>query len=239
MPKYTIVVIDDNKADADSLVQHLKEIDDVGHIEVFYDGVQGAKYLLKNKPDVLFLDIEMPNISGLELYTLLPEKERPALVLVSVHTEFALDGFKLAAVDYLLKPAKYADVTNSFLRCLKVMNVSVNIYTQYELEYYLFEVKNGYSKIVHFKNIIYITSADNYVDIVTRDETITARITIGRIEKIMPKSYFVRIHRGFIVNFRFAVKVKKSTLILSEGPETELPISKSRKINISGYDKLE
>lgn len=114
MPKYSIVVIDDNQADADSLVKHLKEIDDVGHIEVFYDGVAGAKYLLKNKADILFLDIEMPHISGLELYSLLPEKQKPALVLVSIHTEFALDGFKLAAVDYLLKPAKYADVTNSF-----------------------------------------------------------------------------------------------------------------------------
>jgi DNA-binding LytR/AlgR family response regulator len=239
MPKYSIVVIDDNQADADSLVKHLKEIDDVGHIEVFYDGVAGAKYLLKNKADILFLDIEMPHISGLELYSLLPEKQKPALVLVSNHTEFALDGFKLAAVDYLLKPAKYADVTNSFLRCLKVMNVSVNIYKAYEPEYYLFEVKDGYSKIVHFKNIIYITSAENYVDIVTREETITARMTMNNVEAIMPKSYFVRIHRGFIVNFRFAIKVIGSTLILSEGPQTKLPISKGRKINISGFDKLE
>ncbi|MEJ5091380.1 response regulator [Sphingobacterium faecium] len=239
MPKYSIVVIDDNQADADSLVKHLKEIDDVGHIEVFYDGVAGAKYLLKNKADILFLDIEMPHISGLELYSLLPEKQKPALVLVSIHTEFALDGFKLAAVDYLLKPAKYADVTNSFLRCLKVMNVSVNIYKAYEPEYYLFEVKDGYSKIVHFKNIIYITSAENYVDIVTREETITARMTMNNVEAIMPKSYFVRIHRGFIVNFRFAIKVIGSTLILSEGPQTKLPISKGRKINISGFDKLE
>lgn len=239
MPKYSIVVIDDNQADADSLVKYLKEIDDVGHIEVFYDGVAGAKYLLKNKADILFLDIEMPHISGLELYSLLPEKQKPALVLVSIHTEFALDGFKLAAVDYLLKPAKYADVTNSFLRCLKVMNVSVNIYKAYEPEYYLFEVKDGYSKIVHFKNIIYITSAENYVDIVTREETITARMTMNNVEAIMPKSYFVRIHRGFIVNFRFAIKVIGSTLILSEGPQTKLPISKGRKINISGFDKLE
>ncbi|MEN5195722.1 LytR/AlgR family response regulator transcription factor [Sphingobacterium faecium] len=239
MPKYSIVVIDDNQADADNLVKHLQEIDDVGHIEVFYNGVAGAKYLLKNKPDILFLDIEMPDISGLELYTLLPQMDRPALVLVSVHTQFALDGFKLAAVDYLLKPAKYADVTNSFLRCLKVMNVSVNIYTQYELEYYLFEVKDGYSRIVHFKNIIYITSAENYVDIVTREEIITARITMNKVEAIMPKSYFVRIHRGFIVNFRFALEVKGSRLILSEGPQTKLPISKGRKINISGFDQLE
>ncbi|MEN5234377.1 LytTR family DNA-binding domain-containing protein [Sphingobacterium faecium] len=239
MPKYSIVVIDDNQADADSLVKYLKEIDDVGHIEVFYDGVAGAKYLLKNKADILFLDIEMPHISGLELYSLLPEKQKPALVLVSIHTEFALDGFKLAAVDYLLKPAKYADVTNSFLRCLKVMNVSVNIYKAYEPEYYLFEVKDGYSKIVHFKNIIYITSAENYVDIVTREETITARMTMNNVEAIMPKSYFVRIHRGFIVNFRFALAVKRYTLILSEGPQTKLPISKGRKINISGFDKLE
>lgn len=239
MPKYSIVVIDDNQVDADSLVKHLKEIDDVGHIEVFYDGVAGAKYLLKNKADILFLDIEMPHISGLELYSLLPEKQKPALVLVSIHTEFALDGFKLAAVDYLLKPAKYADITNSFLRCLKVMNVSVNIYKAYEPEYYLFEVKDGYSKIVQFKNIIYITSAENYVDIVTREETITARMTMNNVEAIMPKSYFVRIHRGFIVNFRFALAVKRYTLILSEGPQTKLPISKGRKINISGFDKLE
>lgn len=239
MPKYSIVVIDDNQADADSLVKHLKEIDDVGHIEVFYDGLAGAKYLLKNKADILFLDIEMPHISGLELYSLLPEKQKPALVLDSIHTEFALDGFKLAAVDYLLKPAKYADITNSFLRCLKVMNVSVNIYKAYEPEYYLFEVKDGYSKIVQFKNIIYITSAENYVDIVTREETITARMTMNNVEAIMPKSYFVRIHRGFIVNFRFALAVKRYTLILSEGPQTKLPISKGRKINISGFDKLE
>lgn len=239
MPKYTIVVIDDNKADANSLVKHLSEIDEVGQIEVFYDGVSGVKYLLKNKPDILFLDIEMPDISGLELYTLLPEKDRPALVFVSAHTEFALDGFKLAAVDYLLKPAKYADVINSFIRCLKSMNVSVNIYTQYELEYYLFEVKDANSRIVHFKNIIYITSVENYVEIVTRNEIITARITMDKLEAIMPKSYFVRIHRGYIVNFRFALEVKGSKLIISEGPDTELPISRYRKYKMVGLDRLE
>lgn len=119
------------------------------------------------------------------------------------------------------------------------MNVSVNIYKAYEPEYYLFEVKDGYSKIVQFKNIIYITSAENYVDIVTREETITARMTMNNVEAIMPKSYFVRIHRGFIVNFRFALAVKRYTLILSEGPQTKLPITKGRKINISGFDKLE
>lgn len=239
MPKYTIVVIDDNKTDADHLVKQLKEIDDVDQIEVFYDGILAVKYLLKNKPDILFLDIEMPNISGLELYALLPEKDRPALVFVSAHTEFALDGFKLAAVDYLLKPTKYADVANAFIRCLKSMNVSINLITQYEPEYYLFEVKDGISRIIHFKNVIYFTSDENYAVIVTRDESITVRITMDKIETIVPKSYFSRIHRGYIVNFRFAMAVDKSKLIISEGPETILPISRSRRNNIIGFEKLE
>ena len=244
MPKYNIVVVDDDRSDANKVVEQISKLKDIYKIgdfedvKVFENGKEGLNYLMHHKVDILFLDIQMPEISGFELYKILPEQMRPALVFVTAYAQFALDSYKLDACDYLLKNVSFDAVLLALNKCLKRLGTPVMIAPAVQREYYVYEVKDSRSKrVLKYRDIIFIHSIDNYVEIVTRNERLTCRITMEEIEENMPLSYFVRIHRGYIVNFQFVRDIDGSKLWLTEGEKASLPISRSRRKNIAGMRK--
>ena len=244
MPKYSIVVVDDDRSDANKVLEQilkLKDIHKIGDFEdvkVFENGKEALNYLMHHKVDILFLDIQMPEISGFELYRILPEQMRPALVFVTAYAEFALDSYKLDACDYLLKNVSFDAVFLALNKCLKRLGTPIMIAPEVKREYYVYEVKDSrYKRVLKYRDIIYIHSIDNYVEIVTRSERLICRITMEEIEENMPLSYFVRIHRGYIVNFQFVRHIDGGKLWLTEGEQAGLPISRSRRKNIAGMRK--
>ncbi|WP_426791263.1 LytR/AlgR family response regulator transcription factor [Sphingobacterium sp. WOUb80] len=244
MPKYSIVVVDDDRSDANKVVEQISKLKDIykigdfENVKVFENGKEGLNYLMHHKVDILFLDIQMPEISGLELYKILPEQMRPALVFVTAYPQFALDSYKLDACDYLLKNVSFDAVFLALNKCLKRLGTPVMIAPAVQREYYVYEVKDSRSKrVLKYRDIIFIHSIDNYVEIVTRNERLTCRITMEEIEENMPLSYFVRIHRGYIVNFQFVRDIDGAKLWLTEGEKAGLPISRSRRKNIAGMRK--
>ncbi|MDM1296513.1 LytR/AlgR family response regulator transcription factor [Sphingobacterium sp. NGMCC 1.201703] len=244
MPKYSIVVVDDDRTDANRVVEQilkLKDIHKIGDFEdikVFEDGKEALNYLMRNKVDILFLDIQMPALSGFELYKILPQHMRPALVFVTAYVEFALDSYKLDACDYLMKNVSFEAVFLALNKCLKRLGMPIIIAPEVQRQYYVYEVKDSRSKrVLHYQDIIYIQSIDNYVEIVTRNERLICRITMEEIEENMPLSYYARIHRGYIVNFKFVKDIDGAKLWLTEGEKVSLPISRSRRKNIAGMRK--
>lgn len=245
MPKYSIVVIDDQKADALKVVeqiQKLREIDNQANfdeVKVFSKGKDGLNYLLRNKVDILFLDIEMPDISGMELYRVLPPELRPALVFVTAHSQFAVDSYKYNACDYLMKEVTFEAVFHALNKCLQRIGMPVLVAPALQRDYYAFEIKDIRKKrILFFKDIIYMQSIDNYVEIVTRDERLSARLTMEEIEQNMPLAYFARIHRGFVVNLRFVTEILGKYVYLTEGDTQRLPIGRTRRKNIAGLVRM-
>lgn len=244
MPKYSIVVVDDERSDANKVVEQilkLKDIHKIGDFEdvkVFENGKEALNYLMHHKVDILFLDIQMPEISGFELYKILPQPMRPALVFVTSYAEFALDSYKLDACDYLLKKVTFDAVFLALNKCLKRLGTPIMIAPAVQREYYVYEVKDSRCKrVLKYRDIIYIHSIDNYVEIVTRNERLICRITMEEIEENMPHADFVRIHRGYIVNFKFVKYINGGKLWLAEGEKISLPISRSRRKNIAGMGK--
>ncbi|WP_433900429.1 LytR/AlgR family response regulator transcription factor [Sphingobacterium puteale] len=244
MPKYSIVVIDDHKADSQKVVEQilkLREVDHMGNFEdikVFNKGKEGLNYLLRNKVDILFLDIEMPDISGMELYRILPAELQPALVFVTAHSQFAVESYRYDACDYLMKEVSFEAVFHALNKCLKRLGMPVIVAPELQRDYYTFEIKNLRKKrILFFKNIIYMQCIDNYVEITTRGERLTARVTMEEIEQNMPVSYCVRIHRGFIVNLNFVREISGKYVYLTEGTAEGLPIGRSRRKSIAGLTR--
>lgn len=162
---------------------------------MFTDAFEAMEYLGKHPVDLLFLDIKMPDISGIDFFNSLNRK--PLVVFTTAYSEHAVTGFDLDAVDYLLKPF-------SLGRFLKACNKAQEILAlrqgnEEAIPDHIF-VKTGYEQVrIRFDEITYLEATGNYVTFVLGEQQVLSRMTITECEALLPESVFVRIHRSFIV----------------------------------------
>lgn len=193
----------------------------------FTNALEALQHIQQSPPDLIFLDIKMPDISGLELVRTL--QEPPMVIFTTAYSEHAVQSFELDAVDYLLKPFSLA-------RFIKSCNKAYNLYrlrqqnnAGTEWQPFIF-VKSGYDQIrIMLDEIMYLQSAGNYVQFFLRDQKILARITMAEAEELLPPGKFVRIHRSYIVASalidrieRNQVWIGKQALPIGPGYITEL-----------------
>ena len=183
---------------------------------VFTDSIKGLEYLKSQPVELVFLDINMPDISGIDLATLLPKNT--LVVFTTAYSDFAVKGFELDALDYLLKPFS---LNRFFQACQKAREWRV---FQPKDEPNFFFVKTSDAQVrVDFPSLLYCESQGNYVVFQIGDQKISSRMTLTDAEKLLP-SYFVRIHRSFLVNKHFVEKIERHQLWVQNFP---IPISSS------------
>lgn len=159
----------------------------------FTDAFQALEYLQRESVDLIFLDIKMPDITGLEFVTSLQKK--PLVIFTTAYSEHAVTSFELDAIDYLLKPFSLA-------RFVKACNKAQELYQLRSgaetVKDYLF-LKTGYEQVkVHFDEILYLEAAGNYVTFVLEDKKLLTRMTITEASDMLPEDKFVRVHRSYI-----------------------------------------
>ena len=220
----TAIAIDDEPIALEVVRSHAAK---VGFIELkaeFTDAFKAIEFLQKQPVDLLFLDIKMPDISGIDLLSCLNKK--PLVIFTTAYSEHAVESFELDAVDYLLKPFSLA-------RFIKACNKANEIYTLRgagDKKDYLF-LKTGYEQIrVGFEDIYYLEATGNYVNFVLKDKTILSRMTITDVEALLPAKQFVRIHRSFIVALNKIDKIERHQLLVNG---SILPVSVSYQNIIS------
>lgn len=196
----------------------------VGFLElvgVYTDAYEAMKQLQQEKIDLLFLDIKMPDISGIEFLRSIPHP--PMVIFTTAYSEHAVQSFELDAIDYLLKPFSQG-------RFLKACNKA---YELYELKRrntgaalspsagYIF-IKSGYGQVrVLLDDILYLQSTGNYMQFVLRSEKVLSRLTMTEAEALLPPPEFVRIHRSFLVASRKVDRVERDTVWVAG---QELPV---------------
>lgn len=191
------IAIDDEPIALEVIKSLSQDIVFIDLAECFTNAFKAVDYLQKNKIDLVFLDIKMPGLSGLDFVRSL--NNPPLVIFTTAYSEHAVQSFELNAIDYLLKPF-------SQVRFLKACNKA---FEQFELRKVasagntgslsLF-IKSGYDLVrVELDDILYAESSRNYVDIVTTTKTITTRLTMNEVETMLPTAKFIRIHRSFIV----------------------------------------
>ncbi|WDF66926.1 LytTR family DNA-binding domain-containing protein [Sphingobacterium oryzagri] len=242
MAKYSVCVVDDFLDDAEHCAKHLSNIEEIGDIDVLTNPFQVHALLKRKTVDILFMDIEMPGASGFEIYAALPIALRPALVLITNHRKFALDGFRANAADFVLKPASYASISIAVSKALRLMNVSLNIFNLPEREYAFYPHKGGGMHTLFFADTICIEGSGNYVVAHLRGgETLKLRKRMYEIVQDVPASYFNRIHYSYIVNMRFASRLvdRATALYVREFAEDEpLPVSKRYRAALLGRTRF-
>ena len=220
------VIIDDEPAAIEVLEFHLRKMPSMELKATFRAPLEALDYLEKNKVDLIFLDINMPELSGISLSKLL--KNPPLIIFTTAYSKYALESYELKAVDYLLKPIEFDRLLQSVIKVKQLLNLTkqeLAIHSEKESnssEQTVFIKSGSEFHQVSIKNIKYIESDGNYVTFHTTKRSILARYKISEVLKLLPNQFFTRIHRSYIVAFKHIETVKKYCVVIDE---KEIPIS--------------
>lgn len=185
-------------------------------LKTFNKPTEAIEFLEKEQVDFIFLDINMPSISGIELYKNL-KISRP-VIFTTAYSDFAVDGFELDAVDYLLKPFSYERF------CKAVQKVEKELQFKNTIENTHFSIRADYAlHKIPFDKILYFEGYDDYVKIhIEGQKTLVARVTMKNILEKLDEKKFSRVHRSYIVALDKIQKVKSKSLFING---VEIPVS--------------
>lgn len=213
------IALDDEPLALEILQSLCDTIDYIELKKTFTKSDEAFKYLKKYPVDLLFLDINMPSISGLDFYKKLPHKTM--VIFTTAYSEFAVEGFTLSATDYLLKPislSRFQQAAEKAFSQWKLQNQNIE-------QQYLF-IRADYSLIkILFSDILYIEGLDDYLKIhIQNQKTVVARMTLKAILQKLPETEFIRVHRSFIIPISKISKIRNKIIFIGQA---EIPISVS------------
>jgi len=212
------IAIDDEPIALEIIKSHAAKVPFLDLKATFTDAFNALEYLQKENIDLLFLDIKMPDISGIDFFNSLNKK--PLLVFTTAYTEHAVTSFEMDAVDYLLKPFSLA-------RFIKGCNKAFELYNfrnSPETSDHLF-VKTGYEQLkVLYEDILYLEATGNYVTFVLKDKTILSRSTFIEAINLLPADRFIRIHRSYMVAVNKIDKAERHQVTINH---LKIPVSEA------------
>jgi len=227
---YKCIIVDDEEFARQLIETHLKQIDGFEVIASCGSAMEAHKVLLNREIDLMFLDIEMPGIKGTDFLRNIIVK--PKVIFTTAYRDYALEGFELNAIDYLLKPIVFTRFFQAIEKFLQVVNKPIKMSLSIEDNDYIY-VKNNKKNIkVNLQEINYIESIKDYIKIHMLRETITIKHSLSAFEDKLDKR-FLRIHRSYIVNTH---KITAFTKVDIEIDKIELPIGDSYKAFV--YSRL-
>jgi two-component system LytT family response regulator len=218
------IAIDDEPIALEVVKAHAAKVPFIELVAVFTDAFQALEYLQKEKIDLIFLDIKMPDISGIEFFRSLNRK--PLVIFTTAYSEHAVTSFELDAVDYLLKPFSLARFLKSCNKALELFTFRANAPGNDHM--YL---KTGYEQIrVMYDDILYLEAAGNYVTFVLKDKNILSRSTFVEASNMLPAEKFVRVHRSFVVAINKIDKIERHQLTINK---IKIPLSEAYSQNLA------
>lgn len=224
----TIIV--DDEAPARSELRFL--LDEIGDVEIVAEaaGVREAIEKMQSYPvDVLFLDVSMPGVTGLQFAEALQHlKNPPAVVFVTAYGEHALEGFKVNAVDYLVKPVE----TDRLRQAVKRATEYVTLHVKASQAERIPVEKGGKKILIPIDSIRFVMARDDYAYLQTDADRYFSTVSLAQLEKRLEGHGFFRVHRGYLVNLDMVEEVESvqgGTLLLTlNGSEEKIPVSRRR-----------
>ena len=231
MPKiFQCLIVDDEPVAREILENHLKKISAANIVASCKNAMEAFTFMNSQKIDLIFLDINMPEISGLSFAKSINKNIK--IIFTTAYREYAVDGFDLQVVDYLLKPISFERLLQAINKYLDE-NIHVNIDADNEIideaSDFIFVRSDRKMIKLEFLDIIYIESLSDYIKIYLTNKTIVTRETITNIEAKLPKKDFIRLHRSYIVS------ISKIDLFTNEYVELNkkvIPISRTYKNDV-------
>ena len=223
MMKIKVLAIDDEPLALQQLVTYINKVPFLELAAQFQSAVEARAFLEQDNADAIFCDINMPDLNGMDFIKSLAAP--PLIVFTTAYSEYAVEGFRVNAVDYLLKPFSLQDfqrAANKLLTQLSTLNSPLSTLTSSPSDYVF--LKTDYRVIkVNIADIRYIEAMSEYLKVWREGETkpIITLLSMKKIEESLP-DYFMRIHRSYIINLKKITEVNKNRVFLSE--DTSIPI---------------
>lgn len=221
------IVIDDEKLAREIIKTLCSKIKTLNLLEEFSNAIQAIKYLNENNVDLIFLDIHMPNFSGLDFIKTL--KNPPKIIFTTSDPKFAIEAFEYDfIVDYLLKPIELPRFEKAIAKAEKLqLNASVNLKKEVK------EVQNDFYVNIDRRLIkidlpsIYLIQANgDYINIKTEDKNYIVHSTLKKIEDKLPDSLFLKVHRSYIINVKKIIDIEDNSVLIKKDV---VPVSRSKR----------
>lgn len=229
--KLKCIVVDDEPLARELLKTYVGKTPSLELIGCFESAADAVKTVMEGKADIIFLDINMPMLNGIDFASLVPAGTR--IIFVTAYDSYALQGFKVKALDYLLKPVSYSDFLKSVSRALEWKSMS-DVYSSVAAgqsekpsqRMITIKVKNQLVRL-RLDSIEYVEARNDRVIVFRKDGTpLSSLMTLREIEELLPTDTFMRVHRSFIVNIPLVEIVERNRIVFGK---TYVPISENRR----------
>lgn len=230
MARINCVIVDDEVMAREILTSFVAKITNLHLIKSCKNAMEAIEVVNKNQIDLLFLDINMPDISGLSLAKSINKKTK--IIFTTAYREYAIDGFDLQAVDYLLKPIafdRFLQAVNKFFETISIKTSAEKKLEKLEKNDFIFVRSDRKMVKISFDEILYVESLSDYIKIYLSDKIVVTRETISNIETKLPTNDFFRVHRSYIVNKN---KIHSYTNEFIEIDKKAISISRTYKENV-------
>lgn len=216
------VAVDDEPLALDLIETYCSNFDFLQYEKGFTKAGVALQYLEKNPVDLLFLDINMPAMSGMEFYKSLQHK--PMLIFTTSYSEYALESYDAGAIDYLLKPYTLSRFEKAVRKANETHNLINNAPGSEKEKYLMLKADYGVVKIT-LADILFIEGLDNYLKIhLSKQQPVVVRMTMKALQDNLPENNFIRVHRSYIIPFNRIDAVRNKIIFIAG---EEIPIGKS------------
>lgn len=224
------IIIDDEPLAREGIELNLEEVDDLELAGQFGSPVEATKFLSENEVDLLFLDVEMPEMNGLEFLKSLQSK--PMTVLTTAYTDYAIQGYELGVIDYLVKPIRMDRFMKAVNKARELHQLKQNsklkgnfVTTEKTDDHIYLKADRKYVKVM-LDDILYIQGMKDYVMVYTEDSRIMTAMNLKTIYKQLDKTRFVRVSKSYIIHISKIMEVKHTSIIIGD---KEIPLGKTYK----------
>jgi DNA-binding LytR/AlgR family response regulator len=222
------IIVEDETLAQDVIKDHLRKIKEFELVGIYRNAPEDMEALRTNEVDVMFLDIYLPGMTGLDMLRSLPDP--PLVVLTTAYAEYALESYEFSVIDYLLKPISFERFSKAVnkIKDGRLFSQAGKEQARSSQDHIFIKSNNKFFK-VNFSEIVYIEGMKDYLKIHTSEYTLVTHQTMNEMEKLLPASQFIRVHKSYIIALAQVKTIYGNSIELGK---TTIPIGINYKENV-------
>ncbi|ARS40273.1 hypothetical protein CA265_11660 [Sphingobacteriaceae bacterium GW460-11-11-14-LB5] len=240
---YSCLIVDDNEIERDAIEMHLKKIPSLNIIAVCNNGIEASQILTSTPVDIVYSDIDMPELSGMDLLKSL--KKQPLFIFITSFSEYAAESFNLDALDFIVKPATFERILKATNKAIEYIELrkQVNKLPVENLnnedkddDYFFFRETKGITKL-KYNDVIYIESMGDFSKLFTSIDKHVILVSLKNLEKQLPSKIFSRVHKQYIININHIVTLTNHEVHLDHNFLVPISASNRQELLEKSIDK--
>ena len=227
--KLNCLIIDDEPIARKGLEEHVQEIEFLRCIASCENALKASTYLSEQKIDLLYLDIHMPKVTGIDFLKSL--KNPPLTILTTAYSDYALEGYTLDVIDYLVKPITFERFLKASQKAMEFFQLKTNVanFSTNRAEYFFVRCDRKFEK-VFFRDVSYVEGLQNYAVIHLHDRKLITYITLTSLENQLPKDEFLKVHKSFLISVPHVQAIEGDEIIIDDA---RIPISRNLREQVT------